>query len=277
MSNMSAISTWLGRLNAAVYQGSQKTLLGPYTRQGPLGLSRPFYPAKGLLELVILHPPGGLVQGDSLDLEFSVASGGKLVLTTPSAQKIYRADRSQKQTVRLSHQGDLLEWLPQETIIYDQSKGHLKFEAHIAPQSRFLGWDMAALGGGGGFSEGSFTEEILIFRDQKLLYRQRWSLNSPHLDHWQKAPLGLGGRRVIGQFWAMGRRGEEGLLEKAQNHLWELQSGDILTGLTFRAEVLLITVLGHRTETVKNYLESVFHYVHALWGYEAFRPRIWST
>ena len=61
---------------------------------GPLRVQRPFYPEgkTGCCHVYLLHPPGGLVSGDELRIEASVAEGGHALLTTPAAAKLYKAD-----------------------------------------------------------------------------------------------------------------------------------------------------------------------------------------
>lgn len=61
---------------------------------GPLRVQRPFYPEgrDGCCHVYLLHPPGGLASGDALKVEVSVESGAHTLITTPSANKLYKAD-----------------------------------------------------------------------------------------------------------------------------------------------------------------------------------------
>ncbi len=100
---------------------------------GPLRVQRPpFYPEgkTGCCHVYLLHPPGGLVSGDELRIEASVAEGGHALLTTPpAAAKLYKADSHGVawggQHTRLQVAKDaILEYLPpQETIAFDGSRG----------------------------------------------------------------------------------------------------------------------------------------------------------
>ena len=61
---------------------------------GPLRVLRPYYPeGKEVIHLYLIHPPGGLVCGDHLDISLSVQANAKAVITTPSAGKIYATDQ----------------------------------------------------------------------------------------------------------------------------------------------------------------------------------------
>lgn len=109
---------------------------------GPLRVQRPFYPEgkTGCCHVYLLHPPGGLVSGDELRIEASVAEGGHALLTTPSAAKLYKADShgvAWGQHTRLQVAKDaILEYLPQETIAFDGSRGEqtTTIESPVVPE-----------------------------------------------------------------------------------------------------------------------------------------------
>ncbi|MCA1769209.1 MAG: urease accessory protein UreD, partial [Halomonas sp.] len=70
------------------------TRLAHARHRGPLRVQRPFYPegARGACHVYLLHPPGGLVSGDTLTIDVGVEAGAHALLTTPAANKLYRAD-----------------------------------------------------------------------------------------------------------------------------------------------------------------------------------------
>jgi urease accessory protein len=254
-------------------------------------VSRPFHPTGDTLELAILHPPGGLVEGDSLHLSVEAKAGAQVFLTTPAAQKFYRAVRAwQTQTVTLRAQAATLEWLPQEAIVFPGARATVRLEADIEPGGRFLGWDLVALGAGAIFDQGVFNQELAIRRAGRLLYWERRLLTAPACLRWSRSPLGLAGQGVWGTLWALGRSDEEtDLLEKAAASLRSWPDSDALTdsgelndsgeliGVTVRQGLLLARYLGPSTERARLFLEKAWAEIRGRWGAELFRPRIWST
>ncbi|OOY15467.1 urease accessory protein UreD [Thioclava sp. DLFJ4-1] len=78
----------------------------------------------GAAEVVFLNTSGGLASGDRLSYKTDLENGAKLVATTQAAERAYRADGDQAQ-VEVHHTvgaGCHLDWLPQETILFDRSK-----------------------------------------------------------------------------------------------------------------------------------------------------------
>ncbi|OWY12364.1 urease accessory protein UreD [Thioclava sp. F34-6] len=78
----------------------------------------------GSPEVVFLNTSGGLTSGDTLSYETQLDAGAMLVATTQAAERAYRADDGPAQ-VEVRHSvgsGCHLDWLPQETILFDRAK-----------------------------------------------------------------------------------------------------------------------------------------------------------
>ena len=105
-----------GRLDRLHQQGSAKAFLHP-------GASGP--------EIVLLNTSGGLTGGDRLSYRLDLAEGCRATGTTQTAERAYRSTGTAAQ-VTVHHRVDAgahLDWLPQETILFDQS--HLARETTI--------------------------------------------------------------------------------------------------------------------------------------------------
>ena len=76
------------------------------------------------LEAVILNTAGGVASGDRFNIDISVPSEARLVVTTAAAEKIYRAlDGDAVIAINLKvAAGATLAWLPQETILFDGAR-----------------------------------------------------------------------------------------------------------------------------------------------------------
>lgn len=199
--------TWHARLNLD-YRHTPDTPTVPartvldFEHDGPLRVLQSLYPeGPATCHNVLVHPPGGLVGGDTLDIQVRVGPQAHALVSTPGATRFYRCDRDKAtQRIHLSlAEGARLEWLPLETLAYDGCKAcnHLSFD--LAPGAELMGWDVTALGlpaTGQPFASG--------WVDQRLHWPGHWreqarlDATDTRLLH---SALGLGGRRCLGTFW----------------------------------------------------------------------------
>jgi hypothetical protein len=97
-----------------------------HRHSGPLRILQSLYPeGDAVCHNVLVHPPGGLVGGDTLELSIHAAAGSHGLMTTPGATRFYRADDAPARQItqlRLD-EGARLEWLPQETLYYSGCRG----------------------------------------------------------------------------------------------------------------------------------------------------------
>ena len=111
---------WHGHLHLDYRREGGRTVLRD-RHEGPLRVLQSLYPEDpSICHNVLVHPPGGLVAGDTLGVEVAVASGAHALLTTPGATRCYRstgATARQAITLRVAAEARL-EWLPLETIAY---------------------------------------------------------------------------------------------------------------------------------------------------------------
>ena len=112
-------------------------------------MQRPFFPeGREVCHVYLLHPPGGIVGGDRLQVEARVGAGAHALLTTPAATKVYRSAgpaAAQEAELVVARDG-VLEWLPQETIVYDGADVALATRARLERGARFLGLDLLCFG-----------------------------------------------------------------------------------------------------------------------------------
>jgi urease accessory protein len=144
---------WQARLDLEFGLSGRRTVLVHRAHSGPLLVLRPLYPEgdQALAEpchVYVIHPPGGVVSGDELELHVGVQAGAHALLTTPAAGKYYR--RGGGGIARMAqefHVGQAtLEWLPQENIFYPDAAVELSTVVHLAGGARFLGWEVSCLG-----------------------------------------------------------------------------------------------------------------------------------
>lgn len=272
---------WDASLHLGFVERDGVTRMRDMRNQGPLRVQRPFYPEgpNGACHLYLLHPPGGLVSGDALHIEARVEKGAHTLLTTPAANKLYRADRNgvawQQDTLLRVEEGGLLEWLPQETIAFDGSRGRQRTRIELSGSARCLGWELLALGRPASqlpFVSGGLEQHFEIWRDGMPLWIERQPLDPTHRRF--RGSWGQAGHSVQATLWAVGMADGQATVEWLREQL-EPQS---CWAVTCRHDVLLLRYLGDSRRDAWQLLESVWTLLRPrLAGREACIPRIWRT
>ena len=146
------------------------------------GSARVFLPqVQGPPQAVLLNTGGGLAGGDRFDWAAEAEAGADLTVTTQAAERVYRAlpGTEARVTARLTlRAGARLDWLPQETILFERGALTRRLEIDMAEDARLLAVEPLVLGR---------TAHGETVRDARLA------------DHWR---LRRGGRLV----WADGLR-----------------------------------------------------------------------
>lgn len=197
---------WQACLTLGFQQQGSRTILGSRAHRGPLQVQRPFYPEGGAVcHVAILHPPGGVVGGDELQLDVSLATGAHGLITTPAAGKFYRsAGPTARQIQRIAvASGAVLEWLPQENIVYAGAQVHTATCVELQGDARFIGWEILCLGrpaAGEIFVTGEYRQDFELWRDGDPLYLEQSRYVSG--DAALSASWGLQGQPVSATLWS---------------------------------------------------------------------------
>ena len=82
------------------------------------------FPKAAGCEAVLINTGGGMTGGDRLDVSLTLDAGAEAVLTTQSAEKVYRSDGSAAEITVAAElgAGARLSWLPQESILFSGSR-----------------------------------------------------------------------------------------------------------------------------------------------------------
>lgn len=283
---------WSARLNlrfeAREVLGSTRTVMTERNHFGPLRILKPLYPeGHDICHGVIVHPPGGIVAGDSLAIDVRVDQGANAVITTPGAQKWYRSTGKQASAVTRLQVADnaSLEWMPQETIVFDGTSAQQSLEITLALEARLFGWEMLCLGRttrGERFTTGAFRQRIRLVRTDANARRGapmwRESMVLVGDDPLLRSALGMRGLPVIATAWIA-------FLPEAQDSatlLGEIRAAlnDAPLAVASSPEPGLIVVkaIGNAPETVRNVLIAVWSKIRLqVFGRKPELPRIWST
>lgn len=204
--NPQAQTAWAAQLNLhfAPNESGQITRLVQNTHSGPLRVQRALYPeSNGCCHAIILHPPAGIAGGDRLTIRADLAQNAHALLTTPGAGKFYGHGGVGEQMLNFSvADGGFLEWLPQETIVFDRSHGHSETTIHLAAEAAFIGWEISVFGRrdhGEQFTHGQWHNTISIFHNDALILHD--PLHVQAASRWFASPLGLDGNHVCAHSW----------------------------------------------------------------------------
>lgn len=196
-----ADQSWQARLELGFRNSGNRTVLAHRRHSGPLVVQRPFYPEGGICHVYLLHPPGGIVGGDQLELHALAEPDSHALLTTPAATKFYRAGPHPHAVLQqtLTVNDAALEWLPQETIVFDGAKVRTQTRVNLAGRASFIGWEIMSLGRpvlAEKFATGEVRQDFLLYQDDRplLLDRLRLSGGCPPL----QANWGLGQAPTMG-------------------------------------------------------------------------------
>ncbi len=149
--NQSAFDT-VGRRGALVYEFEREGARTVLTRSSCTSPWHHFPPSyldeSGCAYTWLVNPSGGLVGGDHVSVEAQLHAGTHVLMTSPSANRVYRSlSEPAVQEVRLSVGPDArLEWLPEITIPFAGSRIRQSIHVDLAPGSTVVLWDAIASG-----------------------------------------------------------------------------------------------------------------------------------
>ena len=151
---------------------------------------------------VIVNTGGGIVGGDTLRVEVALEAGGALTLTTVAAEKVYRSAGPEAAitTVLDLGPGARLDWLPQETILFDRARLRRKLTATLAGSARLLAAELIVFGRLASAETaitGTLTDSWRVRRDGRLLFADETRLAGA-IGATLDRPAVAGGARAIG-------------------------------------------------------------------------------
>lgn len=275
-------SGWKAALDLSFVRDGDRTALAERKHIGPLRVQRPFYPeTSGTCHVYLLHPPGGLVAGDELQIAARIEPGAHALITTPAAGKLYRSrapDLFAHQTQQLRvHEGACLEWLPQETIAFRGARAELRTHVELSADARFIGWDIVCLGrpaAGEAFDQGVLRPQLQLTRDGKLVYVERGLYEAgSQLMH---AAWGLAAQPVVACMLCAAPQVSRQI--DAARAILAAHSGGSRCAASAWDDCLVVRYLGPSAEEARATLAAVWSALRPLVvGFEAVAPRIWRT
>ena len=276
--DLATATPWQARLHLGFEKRAGRTTLVERIHEGPLRLQKALYPeGEAICHGIVLHPPAGIAGGDLLEVSVAVGAGAHALMTTPGAGKWYRSLGAEGV---LEHglsvaDGGVLEWLPQENIVFRQANARLVTDIDLAPDACLFAMEMTAFGRFGEdhqFHDGRFAQSMRIRRDGRTVWREQGRIEGG--SRLMRAASGLDGQRVTGTFIAVGPGLDDALVARCREI--PITHGD--GGITLLPDLFIARYLGDRCEAGRNWFAALWGVLRpALTGHAARIPRIWRT
>jgi len=273
---------WYGALSLSYRRQDDRTVVHD-RHDGPLRILRSLYPEGGICHSVLVHPPGGLVGGDTLAIDADLGEGCHALLTTPGATRFYRSlgdTAVQTLDVRLAA-GSRCEWLPLESLAYSGCIAENRMRFTLAGDAEMIGWDITALGlpaSAQPFVSGSFAQRIEL--PGRWLERGVVRADDGRL---LDSPLGWAGHRVLATLWfgagsAIADPRRDALLDAARaamdSHVLAATAG----ATSPQPAVIVVRALADRVEPAMKLLTRIrAQWRRIAWDLDACPPRVWRT
>jgi urease accessory protein len=250
---------------------------------GPLRVLQSLYPeGDSICHNVLVHPPGGLVGGDTLDIQVQAKAGSHALITTPGASRFYRSDGQtalQKTHLRLGRDARL-EWVPLEALCYSGCLAENRLTMELDPSAELMGWDITALGlphANLPFALGQLQQHIEV----PGIWLERGTISASDT-RLLNSPAGLAGHKCLASFYfvagrALTRERRERALDSARAVISQHALSGTSGATCPHGQVLVVRILAPVVEPAMGLLRALRNTLRQeLWGKSASSPRIWS-
>ncbi len=190
-----------GEVEIVFRQQGEKTALAHLFQRAPCRVLFPRVAAGDISEAVLLTTSGGITGGDRLKITVSAESHASALVTTQAAEKIYRSlgpPARASVSLRVGN-GAWLEWLPQETILFDRARLERRLEADVAMDGRLIAAEMITFGRlarGERFTNGLLLDRWRVHRAGRLVWVDALRLEGD-CTHTLNDSLGFAGARAV--------------------------------------------------------------------------------
>ena len=271
---------WRATLDLAFEATALGTRLASRQHSGPLVVQRALYPeGPRVCHAIIVHPPGGIAGGDDLHIDVAAHADARALLTTPGATKVYKSAgsrASQRVRIRVARNA-CVEWLPQETIVFDAADARLALDIDLEVDGRAFAWEIVTLGReamGERFQTGRLRTELIVTREGKPALHEIGVVAGS--SSWLDSPVGWRGARACGTFVVAGHAIDEGALQACREALRPWEGTAALSRLM--PELVVARYLGQSASQAREAFVALWRSLReAMIGEPAVAPRIWST
>lgn len=191
-----------GALVVSVKLRDGHTVLDRFRQVGCLKARLPRPENAAWTSLVTLNSSGGIAQGDRLETALTAGPGTTLTVASQAAERYYRCRDGGPATIRTALSvgaGAAMEWLPQETILFEGCAVDRRLDVMLAPDAWFLGVETLVFGraaSGETLRSIQLRDAIRVHRDGRLLWQDLIRMDNVGQDLLDRPAVAKGGRAV---------------------------------------------------------------------------------
>ena len=226
----------------------------------------------GIPEAVLANTSGGIAGGDTSHIDILVAQNAQALVTGQAAEKIYRSIDmpASIRTVIKIEDGSTLEYLPQESILFDGAKLNRAVNISLGARSCLLLSEMFVLG------RWAMNEDFT-----RGIFLDRWSIDVAGQPIWREglriegglsslsSSLGFANARALATIFYAGANAAE-VLGLARDVIGPMGGATIVKGM------LVVRMLGNEAGMLKQQLSEIISIIRAAaLGRPAEVPRVW--
>lgn len=252
-----------------------ETRLSHLFQSDPCRVMFPWPDAGDVPQAVLVTTSGGLTDGDRVRVAVRCGEGAAAVVTGQAAEKIYRAAGTAACRIDVGidvKDGGCLEWLPQETIVFDGARLARRVEARLDGQAQLLACEMLVLGrsaSGERFTHGAIHDSWRLRRDGRLVWADALQLNGP-------PPRAAGfGEATASAFALYSGPDAAAQLDRSRALLAEMDTPR--SGTTLVNGILLARFLGQAKDVRRSLVGWLAALRAAALGRPAQLPRLWHV
>lgn len=224
-------------------------------------------------EAVLINTAGGVTGGDLLHWRLAAGAGAALVATTQAAERVYRSSGGTA-TIRTRLDvapGACLDWLPQETILFDGARLDRTIDVEMAADSRVLLLETLILGRtamGETLATGAICDQWRLRRGGRLVHAEALHATGD-LARATSGPATLRGGRALATL-LLAAPGATDLRDGARVLL--NSSSDVVHGVSSKPDLLIIRLLSDDAQALRAALIRLLMHLRS-----AALPRVWSA
>jgi urease accessory protein len=263
----------VGKLALEYVRKGDRTVFGRTSCRTPWHLLPPIYlDDSSSAYTLLVNPSGGLVGGDHLSIDLSVGEKAHALISTPSANRVYRSlskDSVQMVNLTVGPEG-ILEWVPEHTIPFAGSRFRQTIDVTLSEGATLMLWDAVASGRiahGERWKFTTFENQICITTASEASVKEHYVLSPGD----KQGGIGLAEEwDYVGSLFVIGDAVDTTIwasLETALADVLEERSGQVLGGVSQPAVPgLVVKLLAHSAPALTAVLNDLWKVVRwALW------------